>query len=75
MNYSKTTSVVYEVTCHDRDFVCIEQTKRELKSRKLEHQRAIKFQRFKKSAFYQHLTEIDHVINWSELFKIKKSWK
>jgi len=43
--------LVYQVPCHNCDFVYIGQTKRDLKSRLVEHKRAIKYQSPEKSAF------------------------
>ena len=52
-------------------FVYIGQTKRDLKSRIKEHQRAIKFQRPEKSALCQHSMENDHIIDWSKVKILK----
>jgi len=41
--------LMYQVPYHDCDFVDIGQTKRELKSRLVEHKRAIKYQHPEKS--------------------------
>ena len=51
--------------------VHIGQTKRDLKSRIKEHQRAIKFQRPEKSALCQHFMENDLLIDWSEVKILK----
>ena len=49
----------------------IGQTKRDLKSRIKEHQRAIKFQRPEKSALCQHSMENHHIIDWSKIKILK----
>lgn len=58
--------MVYQVPCHDCDFIYIGQTKRSLKSRLDEHKRSIKYQRPEKSALCQHTISMDHRINWNE---------
>ena len=45
---------------------CIEQTKRDLKSRLDEHKRAIKNQRPHVLAFCEHSITKDHIISWTE---------
>ena len=60
------SGMVYQVPCHDCDFIYIGQTKRSLKSRLDEHKRSIKYQRPEKSALCQHTISMDHRINWNE---------
>ena len=63
----KSPNLVYEVSCQNCPFVYIGQTKRDLKSRIKEHQRAIKVQWPEKSALCQHSMENDHLIDWSKV--------
>ena len=67
INHSKKSNLVYEAPCQNCTFVYIGQTKRDLKTRIKEHQRAIKFQRPEKSALCQHSMENDHLIDRSEV--------
>ena len=67
INQNDKSNLVYEVPCQNCAFVYIKQTKRYLKSRIKEHQRAIKFQWPEKSALCQHSMENDHLIDWSEV--------
>ena len=71
INHNKKSSLVYEVPCQNCAFVYIGQTKRDLKSRIKEHQRAIKFQRPEKSTLCQHSMENDQLIDWSEVKILK----
>ena len=71
ISYIKKSNLVYEVPCQSCAFVYIGQTKRDLKSRKKEHQQAIKFQRPEKSALCQHSIENDHLIDCSEVKILK----
>ena len=71
INHNNKSNLVYEVSCPNCAFVYIGQTKRDLKSRIKEHQRAIKFQRPEKSALCQHSMENDHLIDWSEVKILK----
>ena len=66
LNVNEITGIVYQVPCHDCPFVYIGQTKRDLKSRLLEHKRAIKYQRPEKSALCEHSITLDHIIDWNE---------
>ena len=63
--------LVYQVPCKDCSFIYIGQTKRDLKSRVSEHQRAIKFQHPEKSALCEHSISLNHTINWSEVEILK----
>ena len=54
--------LVYEVPCKDCSFIYIVQTKRDLKSRVSEHQRAIKFQRPEKSALCEHSISLNQKV-------------
>ena len=58
--------LVYQVPCHDCDFVYIGQTKRDLDARLAEHKRAVKYQRPEKSALCEHSISKDHIISWSK---------
>ena len=71
MNHDEKSNLVYEVPCQDCAFLYIGLTKRDLKSRTTEHQRAIKFQRPEKSARCQHSMQNDHLIKWSEIKILK----
>ena len=71
INHNEKSNLVYEVPCQNCPFVYIGQTKRDLKSRIKEHQRAIKFQRPEKSALCQHSMENDHLIDWSKVKILK----
>ena len=63
--------LVYQVPCKDCSFIYIGQTKRDLKSRVSEHQRAMKFQRLEKSALCEHSILLNHTINWSAVEILK----
>ena len=65
-NHNEKSKLVYKVTCQKCAVVYIGQTKRDLKSRIKEDQRAIELQRPKKSALCQHSIKNDHFNNWSE---------
>ena len=52
-----------EVPCFDCDFVYIEQTKRDLKSRLAEHKLTIRNQEPEKSVLCEHSIQFDHLIN------------
>ena len=71
INHNEKSNLVYEVPCQNCPFVYIGQTKRDLKSRIKEHQRAIKFQRPEKSALCQHSMENDHLVDWSKVKILK----
>ena len=71
INHNEKSNLVYEVPCQNCPFVYIGQTKRDLKSRIKEHQRAIKFRRPEKSALCQHSMENDHLIDWSKVKILK----
>ena len=45
VDVNEITGIIYQVPCYDCPFVYIGQTKRDLKSRLLEHKRAIKYKR------------------------------
>ena len=72
INYNQKSNLVYEISCQNCAFVHIGQTKRDLKSRIKEHERAIKFQRPEKSELCQHSIENDYLIDWSAEVKILK---
>ena len=59
--------LVYRVPCFGCDFVHIEQTKRDLKSRSAKHKLAIRNQEPEKSALCKHSTQFDHLIAWNNL--------
>ena len=67
----KKSCLVYQVPCKDCSFIYLGQTKKGLKSRVSEHQRAIKFQRPEKSALCEHSISLNHTINWSEVEILK----
>ena len=71
INHNEKSNLIYEVPCQNCPFVYIGQTKRDLKSRIKEHQRAIKYQRPEKSALCQHSMENDHLIDWSKVKILK----
>ena len=58
-NPEEKSGVVYQVPCSDCNFVCIGQTKRDLKSRLAEHELAIKNQEPEKSDFWKHYMQIN----------------
>ena len=58
--------LVYKIPCADCEFVYVEQTKRDIKSRIAEHTIAIKNSEPEKSALCEHLRLFDHHINWEE---------
>ena len=58
--------LVYQVPCFNCDFVYIEQSKRNLKSRLTEHKLAIKNQEPEKSALCEHSVKFDHLIDWND---------
>ena len=57
---------MYKIPCNDCEFSYIGQTKRDLKTRILEHQRAIRNQQPEKSAVCEHSMIHDHRIAWQE---------
>ena len=57
--------LVHQVPCFDCDFVYIEQTKRDLKSRLAEHKLAIRNQEPEKSALCEHSIQFDHLLDWN----------
>ena len=65
-NKDELSGMIYQVPCHDCDFIYIGQTKRTLKSRLNEHKRSIKYQRPEQSALADHSMSMDHKINWEE---------
>ena len=66
LDNSEKSCFVYQVPCRDCSFVCIGQTKRDLKSRLDERKRAIKNQRPDLSALCEHSITMDHIIPWTE---------
>ena len=63
--------LVYQVPSQDCGFVYIGMTKRDLKSRICERQKAIKYQRPDKSALCEHSISLKHTINCSEVEVLK----
>ena len=66
LDVNEITGIFYQDPCHDCPFVYIGQSKQDLKSRLLEHKRAINYQRSKKSALCKHSITLDHIIDWNE---------
>ena len=66
INQNEISGIVYQVSCEDCDFLYIGQTKRDLKSRIMEHKRAFKNQRPEQSALCEHSITMDHKINWND---------
>ena len=60
-----------KIPCADCEFVYVEQTKRDLKSRGAEHKRAVKNAEPEKSALCEHFMLFDHRINWKESTVLK----
>ena len=58
--------LIYKIPYNDCEFGYIGQTKRDLKTRILEHQRAIRNQQPEKSALCEHSMIHDHRIAWEE---------
>ena len=67
----KKSRLVYKITCADCEFVYVGQTKRDLKSRVAEHNRAVKNAEPEKSAECEHLMLFDHCINWKKSTVLK----
>ena len=63
---SENSCLIYKIPCNDCEFSYIGQTKRDLKTRILEHQRAIRNQQPEKSALCEHSMIHDHRIAWQE---------
>ena len=63
---SEKSCLIYKIPCNDCEFSYIGQTKRDLKTRILEHQRAIRNQQPEKSALCEHSMIHDHRIAWQE---------
>ena len=63
---SEESCLIYKIPCNDCEFSYIGQTKRDLKTRILEHQRAIRNQQPEKSALCEHSMIHDHRIAWQE---------
>ena len=63
--------LVCNIPCADCEFVYVEQTKRDLKSRVAEHKRAVKNAKPDKSALCEHLKLFDYRINWEESTVLK----
>ena len=70
-NPEKKSCVVYRVPYSDYNFVYIGQTKRDLKSRLLEHKLAIKKQEPEKSVLCEHDMRFNHLIDWNNLKILK----
>ena len=66
LDVNEITDIIYQVPYHDCPFVYIDQSKRDLKSRFSEHNRAMKYQRPEKFAFGEHSITLDHIIDWIE---------
>ena len=64
-NPEEKSCVLYQVPCSYCNFVYIEQTKRDLKSRLADYKLAIKNQEPEKSALCEHYMRFDHLINWN----------
>ena len=63
---SEKSCLIYKIPCNDCEFSYIGQTKRDLKTRILEHQRAIRNQQPEMSALCEHSMIHDHRIAWQE---------
>ena len=63
--------LVYKIPCADSEFVNVGQTKRDLKSRVAQHERAVKNAEPEKSALCEHLMLFDNRINWKECTVLK----
>ena len=63
---SEKSCLIYKIPRNDCEFSYIGQTKRDLKTRSLEHQRAIRNQQPEKSALCEHSMIHDHRIAWQE---------
>ena len=63
---SEKSCPIYKISCNDCEFSYIGQTKGDLKTKILEHQRAIRNQQPEKSAHCEHSMIHDHRIAWQE---------
>ena len=72
ISFEQKRGLVYQISCRDYNAVYVDETGRNVKTRKREHADAVKTFNTKKSALSQHVMDFDHRIDWNNV-KILKS--
>ena len=67
INFEHKCSLVYQISCRDRNAVYVGETGRSVRTRKWEHADAVKTFNTKKSALSQHVMDFDHRIDWDNV--------
>ena len=70
--FDKTSGLVYEIACRDCDAVYIGETGRSIRTRTLEHARAVRNMDIEGSALCKHVVDCDHFIDWDNPKVLKR---